>query len=100
MAFALSKVACRLVNGVSETSETNVLSKFTVLRNGISEKFIPKLSDYCKKEIEGSFKITQDDTLRQSALSAANSVVYGENDQILGKIMQSEDDYRNLLEKL
>ena len=90
VAFALSKVACRLVNGESETSEPSPLSKFTILRNGISEKFIPKLSDYCKKEIEGSFKITADETLRQSALASPNSVDYSEQDRDLIKIMGAD----------
>ena len=87
VAFALSKVACRLVNGESETAEPSPLSKFAILRNGISEKFIPKLSEYCKKEIEGSFKITADETLRQSALASPNSVNYSDEDKELKKIM-------------
>ena len=64
LAFALSKVAGRLVNVKSETDEACDLAKFTILRNGISNRFIPKLSEMCKKELEGSFKIIGDEELR------------------------------------
>ena len=69
VAFALNKVACRLANGKSESSEAVELSKFSILKNGIAEKFIPRLSEYCKKEIEGSFKITKDEELRKSCMT-------------------------------
>jgi hypothetical protein len=81
-----------LVNGVSETSETKYLAKFSILRNGISEKFIPRLSDHCKKEIEGSFKITHDEELRQSTLAPPSSVELSDNDKVLQAIMRNEGE--------
>ena len=50
------------------------LEKFEVLRRGISEQRIPALSAECKAEIEGSFKIVQDEELRQRALPGAVDV--------------------------
>jgi len=91
IAFALSKVACRLVNGKSE-QETCDLAKFTILKNGIAEKFIPKLSDMCKKEIEGSFKITQDEELRQSTLRRADTVQLQDHDRALIEISQNSTE--------
>ena len=71
------------------------------MRNGISEKFIPRLSDHCKKEIEGSFKITHDEELRQSTLAAPNSVELSENDKVLQAIMRNEgEETQKLIEML
>ena len=65
VAFALSKVAARLVRGKSEdAAEASVLSKHKILRNGTAERFIPRLSANCKAELEGSFKLTKDENLR------------------------------------
>ena len=80
VAFALNKVACRLANGKSESSEAVELSKFSILKNGIAEKFIPRLSEYCKKEIEGSFKITKDEEMRNSCQTGADAVVLSDKD--------------------
>lgn len=101
ISFALSKVACRLINGASENSEVNYLAKFQILRNGIAEKFIPRLSDNCKKEIEGSFKITKDEDLRKSTLQPATAVVLSDNDALLVKIMNKDgDDIAKLVQML
>jgi hypothetical protein len=52
-----------------------MLSKFSILKNGINEKFIPRLSDHCKAEIEGSFKITKNDELRSSCKIGDDSII-------------------------
>jgi len=40
-----------------------LFKKFEILRLGIAERMIPTLSDNCKTEIEGSFKIMEDEEL-------------------------------------
>lgn len=81
IAFSLNKVACRLVHGNDESSEANEeLSKISILKNGIAEKFIPRLSEECKKEIEGSFKITNNTELRDSCKAEAETVILSETD--------------------
>lgn len=53
------------MSGKSENDQaTSTLLKYSILKNGIASKFIPQLSDDCKKEIEGSFKITKDAELQ------------------------------------
>ena len=93
----MNKVASRLVNGET-SSEASLLSKFKILKNGIAEKFIPRLSEHCKKEIEGSFKITKDEELRQSALAPSNNVELSDNDNLLIKIMNNNgEDVQKLI---
>ena len=52
-------MAARLVQ--SEAGADRKLEAFEVLRRGISDKRIPALSDNCKREIEGSFKIVKNE---------------------------------------
>ena len=70
--FGLSKVAARLVNGTGTRDKSDLL-KFKILNHGICENYIPILSESCKKEIEGSFKITGDVELQQKALAPPES---------------------------
>jgi hypothetical protein len=78
-----------------------VLTKFSVLKSGISEKFIPLLSATCKKEIEGSFKITKDEKLREAALADAGAVEKDDRDQLLEKLIDgTADDVKKLPEML
>ena len=62
-------MAARLVHNESRVDRK--LEKFEVLRRGISDKRIPALSAKCKEEVEGSFKIVQNEELRRRALPGA-----------------------------
>ena len=89
IAFALNKVAGRMISGKGSEEEKNVLSKFTILHGGIAEKFIPVLTEQCKKEIEGSFKITNDRELQAMALAPPDTLQLEENDELLLKIRKN-----------
>ena len=39
--------------------------KFNILKTGIALRFIPSLSEKCKKQLEGSFKIVEDDSMKE-----------------------------------
>ena len=43
-----------------ETGERKNLSKLNILQGGVEPRFIPSLSAETKRQIEGSFKITND----------------------------------------
>ena len=89
ISFALNKVAGRMINGKGEEEQKNVLSKFTILHGGVAEKFIPVLSEQCKKEIEGSFKITNDRELQEMALASPDTLQLEERDELLLRIMKN-----------
>lgn len=42
-------------------------NKISILKHGIQERYIPCLSDECKNEIQGSFKIVADKRLQALA---------------------------------
>jgi hypothetical protein len=75
VSFGLSKVAARLVYGNDDKdSKSNKLAKFKVFELGIAENYIPLLSENCKKEIEGSFKITNDKDMRALCMKSESEV--------------------------
>ena len=78
-----------MINGKGEENDKNVLSKFTILHGGVAEKFIPVLSEKCKKEIEGSFKITNDRELQEMALASPDTLQLEERDELLLRIMKN-----------
>ena len=78
-----------MISGKGSEEEKNVLSKFTILHGGINEKFIPVLTEQCKKEIEGSFKITNDRELQAMALASPDTLQLEENDELLLKIKKN-----------
>ena len=81
-----------MINGKGEENEKSVLSKFTILRGGVAEKFIPVLSEKCKKEIEGSFKITNDRELQEMALASPETLQLEARDELLLKIMKNSGE--------
>ena len=66
IAFTESKTAARLINADDRELEKS-FNKISLLKNGIQERMIPNLSANCKKEIQGSFKIVDDQRLRELA---------------------------------
>ena len=74
ISFGLSKVAARLVNGKNNNGQNDSLAKLKIFEKGIAQRHIPLLSDNCKKEIEGSFKITGDAKCRELALAKSKNV--------------------------
>ena len=78
-----------MISGKGSEEEKNVLSKFTILHGGINEKFIPVLTEQCKKEIEGSFKITNDRELQAMALASPDTLQLEEHDELLLKIKKN-----------
>ena len=69
-----------------------MLSKHKILRNGTAEKFIPRLSASCKRELEGSFKITKDEDLRAKTEQDASTIELSEKDELLKKIYDGTDE--------
>jgi len=75
VSFGLSKVAARLVFGNDDKdSKSSQLANYKVFELGIAENYIPLLSENCKKEIEGSFKITNDKDLRALTMKSESEV--------------------------
>ena len=62
-----------------------------MLRRGISDQRIPALSAKCKEEIEGSFKIVQNEDLRLRALPGAEDLP-GDDGQFLEAFMADRPD--------
>lgn len=65
--FAIGNVACQLIQrnvGEESSQEMKQLAKLNILQGGIEPRFIPALSSETKLQIEGSFKITLDETLK------------------------------------
>ena len=59
--YAIGSVCYHLVHlNKDEASERKNLSRLNILQGGIEPKFIPSLSSETKRQIEGSFKITND----------------------------------------
>ena len=71
------------------------MSKLIIMQGGLESRFIPELSDKTKLMIEGFFKITQDDQLRDLALKPAESVEKSESDVIVERIVEHSDKYAN-----
>ena len=78
--YTLGVVAHQLIAPADEEEENKDdekkkdkidLSKLIIMQGGLESRFIPELSDKTKLMIEGFFKITQDDQLRDLALKPA-----------------------------
>ena len=59
------------------------------MQGGIEGRFIPSLSDEIKKQIEGSFKITNDKKLQHLALQDRSQVILTANDTLLKAVIDS-----------
>ena len=64
--------------------------KIELLSGGIEERFIPTLSDETKRQIEGSFKIVEDQKLRELSLASADSVQLTDEDKLLSFIIDGK----------
>ena len=89
LSYTLSNVAVKLI---SQNNETNKEFKIELLSGGFEDRFIPSLSDETKHQIEGSFKITGNEKLRELSLSAADKVELTEEDSLLREMMGCKDD--------
>ena len=59
--YTISVISYRLILlNKNESQDKKSLSKLNILQGGIESRFIPSLSQETKKQIEGSFKITND----------------------------------------
>ena len=52
------------MDSVENDSSIASLGKLNILHGGLEDRFIPTLSSETKRQIEGSFKITSDEKLR------------------------------------
>ena len=73
-------------------SEKPDFNKLTMLQGGLESRFIPELSDKTKTLIEGFFKITQDDQLRDLSLKKAEQAEKTEDDELLHRIVEKSKD--------
>ena len=90
ISFGLTKVAARLINGKNSNGQNDSLAKLKIFDKGIAQRHIPLLSDNCKKEIEGSFKITGDAKCRELALTERDEVEYSEDYKQLRMILSKK----------
>ena len=72
-----------------ETATRRNLSKLNILQGGVEPRFIPTLSAETKRQIEGSYKITNDKDLQSLALKNENEIVLEPSDQLYLEIMDS-----------
>ena len=72
-----------------ETTTRKNLSKLNILQGGVEPRFIPTLSAETKRQIEGSYKITNDKDLQSLALKNENEIVLEPSDQLYLEIMDS-----------
>ena len=72
-----------------ETGERKNLSKLNILQGGVEPRFIPSLSAETKRQIEGSFKITNDQELRELAMKDENDVNLEPSDKLFIEILDS-----------
>ena len=72
------------------------LSKLVMLQGGLERRFIPELSDKTKLLIEGFFKITMDDQLRDLSLKKPEQVELSEDDKLLARIIEPSKDASDL----
>ena len=71
--YTIGVITQRLIkseDGDSENAVLRSLTKLNLLHGGIEDRFIPSLTDETKHQIEGSFKITNDQELRDFALKS------------------------------
>ena len=82
--YAIGAICYHLVQlNKEEASERKNLSRLNILQGGIEPKFIPSLSSETKRQIEGSFKITNDTELQQLALTDESEISYDKSDKLL-----------------
>lgn len=74
IATGLNKVSARFVRDHYRDNQTSSLCKYKVFEHGIAQNYIPLLSKECKDGIEGSFKLIEDEKLRQLCMSPAENV--------------------------
>ena len=73
------------------------MAKFKIFRNGIALNYIPCLSSNCKKEIEGSFKITGDRELQSLALQQKHETFYSKTYiKLMTIISDNENEIKTL----
>ena len=72
-----------------EIGEQKNLSKLNILQGGVEPRFIPSLSAETKRQIEGSFKITNDQELRELAMKDENDVNLEPSDKLFIEILDS-----------
>ena len=63
-----------------------------MLQGGLESRFIPELTDKTKQLIEGFFKITMDDELRDLAFKKAEEVERTEDDMMLHRVWAKSQD--------
>ena len=67
-----------------------MLSKLSIIKGGLESRFIPTFGDETKSLIEGFFKITQDQQLREYALKRPEDVEVTEEDKLLSEVLEKE----------
>jgi len=92
ISFGLNKVAARLINGKNSNVQNESLAKLKIFEKGIAQRHIPLLSDNCKKEIEGSFKITGDAKCQSLAKAERDDVEYSEDYKQLRMIYSNKQE--------
>lgn len=87
---AIGVVSYHLVMFKNEESASRKnLNKLNILQGGVEPRFIPSLSAETKRQIEGSFKITNDTDLRELALQNDDQVTLEPSDQLYSEIVDS-----------
>ena len=84
--YTVGVITQRLIkaeDGESESAVLKSLSKLNLLHGGVEDRFIPSLTDGTKHQIEGSFKITNDQELRDFALKTQDQILIEYEDQFL-----------------
>ena len=103
--YTIGRISHRLIttHNENETKNTKALANLNILQGGIENRFIPSLTPEAKKQIEGSFKITNDQELLDYALKNENQVQNSSEDNLLISIATSsrtEDDNSMVIDVL
>ena len=97
MSYTMCVIAHKLISPAEEEEKEEDkekkakkpdFEKLTMLQGGLESRFIPELSDKTKTLIEGFFKITQDNELRDLSLKKSEEIEVTDDDKLLEQIVE------------
>ena len=91
--YTIGMISAQLIGRQEKEDEAHkneLLSKLSIIKGGLESRFIPTFGDETKSLIEGFFKITQDQQLREYALKKPEDVEVTEEDRLLSEVLEKE----------
>ena len=88
--YGIGVVASHLIRlNNHEADDTKNLGKLNILQGGLEPRFIPSLTTETKRQIEGSYKITNDQELRVLAMKDDTEINLEPSDELFLEILDS-----------